>query len=108
MWSMTDSDKRFKKSFETLQISDLISGFITNHEKIFSRSGRSTGQAEIEFSSYGDAERARDQYNGVPLDGKRSFAKLTHGKMWSKFNFTFRSCNENQHGCIRLRTGWCP
>ena len=80
MWSMTDSDKRFKKSFETLQISDLISGFITNHEKIFSRSGRSTGQAEIEFSSYGDAERAKDQYNGVPLDGKRNFAKKNSRK----------------------------
>ena len=40
-----------------------------NSKLKFYRSGRSTGQAEIEFSSVSGAERAREQYNGVPLDG---------------------------------------
>lgn len=44
-------------------------GQIRKANVIYDQSGRSTGEAEVTFDSRGDATRAIQKYNGIPLDG---------------------------------------
>merc|ERR1711990_1318568 len=46
---------------------------------LYDRSGRSTGSAEIEFTRSTDAQRALDQYNNVPPDGRAMKITLMGG-----------------------------
>ena len=75
-FGVTDEDMQelFAEFGNLRKATILFDRFVVRFSKIelilsIIRSGRSTGQAEIEFTSASGAERARDQYNGVPLDG---------------------------------------
>ena len=52
-------------------IQELFSEFgpLRNATILYNREGRSTGSAELVFMQPEDAREARDQYDGVPLDG---------------------------------------
>merc|ERR1712227_981646 len=45
-------------------------GPLRNASILYNREGRSTGSAELVFLNPEDAREARDQYDGVPLDGR--------------------------------------
>ena len=53
-------------------------GALKKSQILYDRSGRSTGQAEVEFVRLADARTAMETYNQVPLDGKQQKVKLSN------------------------------